>query len=69
MQFKLQDGGAKVVHNLILVFKPTKESESLEKPPALRGLPIPTLSHYFPSPAPLCVWSPAENGMSSAERL
>lgn len=68
MHFKLQEK-KKVVHNLILVCKPTKAFESLEKPPTPRGLPIPTLSHYFPFPAPLCVWSPAENGMSSAKGL
>lgn len=62
-------GKKEVVHNLIPVCKPTKVSESLEQPPASQCLPIPTLSHYFPSLAPLCVWSPAENEMSSAEGL
>lgn len=62
-------GEKEVVRNLIPVCKPTKVSESLEQPPASQCLPIPTLSHYFPSLAPLCVWSPAENEMSSAEGL
>lgn len=62
-------GEKEVVHNFIPVCKPTKVSESLEQPPASQCLPIPTLSHYFPPLAPLCVWSPAENEMSSAEGL